>query len=106
VRRLDRRATAADNSSMAKEPINAIYVPPSKVRAQRARAMTKAPPPTYRLKLERVAADGKQTTVHQWSGIPHYRVKPILETLESLLPWLARAAGAREALRKLAELFH
>lgn len=64
-----------------------------------------AAPATYRLRLERETPDGAGQTIHSWSGIPHSRVGPLLETLAAYLPWLQRAAAAREALRKVAELF-
>lgn len=101
---MDRRALGADNTSMPK-PITAIYVPPGKGPRPRPRAMTKAPPPTYRIRLERVEASGQASTVHQWGGISQDKVKPILETLTGLLPWLQRAAKTREALQELAKLF-
>ena len=81
--------------------VKAIYAPP---RAQRRRREVSAPA-TYRLRLERETPDGAGQTIHAWSGIPHERVGPLLETLAAYLPWLARAAAAREALRKVAELF-
>lgn len=81
--------------------VKAILVPP---RAQRRRRDVSIPP-TYRLRLERETADGGGQTIHSWSGIPHSRVGPLLETLAAYLPWLARAAAAREALAKVADLF-
>ena len=64
-----------------------------------------AAPATYRLRLERETPDGAGQTIHAWSGIPHERVGPLLETLAAYLPWLARAAAARDAFRKVADLF-
>ena len=81
--------------------IKAIYAPP---RAPRRRREVAAPA-TYRLRLERETPDGAGQTIHAWSGIPHERVGPLLETLAAYLPWLARAAAARDAFRKVADLF-
>lgn len=80
--------------------VKAIYAPP---RARRRREVVA--PATYRLRLERETPDGGGQTIHAWSGIPHARVGPLLETLAAYLPWLARAAAARDAFRKVAELF-
>jgi hypothetical protein len=63
-------------------------------------------PATYRLVLERELPGGAGEPIHSWGGIPHERVRPVLETLQAYLPWLARAAAAREALRKVLDLFH
>jgi hypothetical protein len=101
---VDRRALGADNTSMPTKAVT-IYHPPGTGPRPRRRSMTRTPAPTYRIRLERVEASGQATTVHQWGGIPQERVKPILETLTDLLPWLQRAAATKDALRKLAELF-
>jgi hypothetical protein len=96
-----RRPLEAHHSEVAAPTVvKAIYAPP---RARRRREV--AAPATYRLRLERETPDGAGVTIHAWGGIPHARVGPLLEGLASYLPWLARAAAAREALRKVADLF-
>ena len=82
-------------------PVKAIYVPPRARRQQQRRDLVA---PTYRLTLERETAAGREL-VHTWGGIPHEKVGPLLQTMQSYLPWLARAAAAREALSKLVDLF-
>jgi len=78
--------------------VKALYVPP---RAQRQRREVRAP--TYRLTLEREGGAGE--VIHTWGGIPHERVGPLLQTMQAYLPWIARAAAARDALAKLMDLF-
>lgn len=80
-------------------PTKAIYVPPGPARQRRAvRA------PTYRLVLERETPTGG-VQMHAWSGIPHERVGPLLATMQTYLPFLVRAAAAREAFHKVLDLF-
>ncbi len=76
----------------------ALYVPPGR-RPPPPRAR-----PTYRLRLERETADGG-VTLHTWSGIPHDRVKPLLSAMQSYLPFLVKAAAAKEAFTKVMDLF-
>jgi hypothetical protein len=59
-------------------------------------------PPTYRLRLDR---EDTGQVIHVWSGIPHDRIGPLLQTMATYLPWIARAAAAREALARLMDLF-
>lgn len=58
--------------------------------------------PTYKLVLLR---EDTGQIMHAWSQIPHDRVGPLLDTMRTYLPWLARAAAARDALDKLFALF-
>jgi hypothetical protein len=58
--------------------------------------------PTYRLVLLR---EDTGQILHAWSQIPQERVAPLLEVMQRYLPWLARAAAAKDALAKLLDLF-
>jgi hypothetical protein len=82
----------------------AIYVPPRPARASAPRALVRAPK-TYRLRLERETSDGGGETLYTWGGIPHERIGPLIQSLAGGMPWLARAAAAKDALRKLFDLF-
>ena len=84
----------------------AIYVPPRAARRRRHARADMSRPPTYRLRLERETEDGAGETIHTWGGIPHDPIAPVLQTLRTYLPWLARAATAREAFRRVLDLFH
>jgi hypothetical protein len=97
-------AGPADNARVA-PPVKAIYVPPGRpARASAPRELRRAPK-TYRLRLERETSDGAGETLYTWSGIPHERIGPLIQSLAGGLPWLARAAAAKDALGKLIDLF-
>lgn len=81
--------------------VKAILVKPGARRGGPGRELRA---PTYRLTLFRESPAGDEP-VHSWGGIPHERVGPLLRTMQEYLPWLARAAAAREALGKLLDLF-
>lgn len=81
-------------------PVKAIYVPPK--GQQRARREVERRPLTYRLVLQR---EDTGAVVHAWSGIPHDKVGLLLDAMQRYLPWFARAAAARDAFSKLADLF-
>jgi hypothetical protein len=74
--------------------VKALVVP--KPRQPRTHA-----PPTYRLTLEREGG----AVVYTWGAIPHEKVGPLLQTMRTYLPWMARAAAAKDALAKLLDLF-
>ena len=82
-----------------------IYVPPGRPARPPPRALRRASR-TYRLRLERETADGAGETLYTWSGIPHERIGPLIQSLAGGMPWLARAAAAKDALKKLFDLFH
>ncbi|HEU0081870.1 MAG TPA: hypothetical protein VFQ87_03285 [Bradyrhizobium sp.] len=75
------------------------YIPPGQRPRPRQRAIAVS---TYRLTLTRETTG---EVLHEWGGIPHDRVMPLLETMRRYLPFLAKAAAFREAWSKLAALF-
>lgn len=81
----------------------AIYVPPGRTQPRRE---LRRGPRTYRLRLERETADGAGETLYTWGGIPHDRIAPLIQSLTGGMPWLVRAAAAKDALKKLFDLFH
>jgi hypothetical protein len=74
----------------------AVYMPPAgrRVRVRPAAA-------SYCLKLER---EGDGQILHQWSGIPHDKIGPLLTAMQNYLPWLAKAAAAKAAFDRVMDL--
>lgn len=93
------RPPVADNTPAMPPTVKAILVRPGPARR---REMRTAEPPTYRLLLQR---EDTGQVLHTWSGIPHDKVGPLLLAMQRYLPWLARAAAARDAISKLLDLF-
>lgn len=85
-------------------PTKALYIPPESARRAPPREVRRVPR-TYRLRLERETADGRGDTLYTWGGIPHERIGPLIQSLAGGMPWLARAAAAKDALGKLFDLF-
>jgi hypothetical protein len=82
-------------------PTKALYLPPGqpRARARRPRALALQ---TFRLTLEREATG---EVMHQWSGIPQDKVGPLLQAMQRYLPWLAKAAAAKQTWDRLVDLF-
>ncbi len=78
--------------------VKAIVVKPSRPKQQQPRVQSA---PTYRLTLEREGG----VVLYTWGGISHDKVGPLLQTLRTYLPWMARAAAAKDAFTKLLDLF-
>jgi hypothetical protein len=76
----------------------ALYIPPGQQRQQRPRALALD---TYRLTLSR---EGNGQIMHEWGGIPADKVRPLLEAMRRYLPFLAKAAAAKQAWDKLMDL--
>jgi hypothetical protein len=58
------------------------------------------PQQTYRIRLER-ESDAK--TICVWGSITEDRIKPMLRTLHSVIPFMAHAGRARRAWAELLE---
>lgn len=77
----------------------ALYIPPGQQRQQRPpRALALD---TYRLTLSR-ESDGK--IMHEWGAIPADKVRPLLQAMQRYLPFLAKAAAAKQAWDRLMDL--
>ena len=57
---------------------------------------------TFRLRLER-EADG--ATLYTWGGIPGVRLRPIVESIRTYGPIVARVAAAKQVLSDLLDTF-
>jgi hypothetical protein len=77
----------------------ALYIPPGERPRQRPRSLTLQ---TYRLTLTREATG---ETLHEWGGIPHDKVGPLLQAMQRYLPLLAKAAAAKQAWDRLMDLW-
>jgi hypothetical protein len=56
------------------------------------------PAATYRLRLER---ETDNLTICTWGKISEARVRPLLRTLKTVLPFMGQAARAKRALAEL-----
>ena len=92
---MPRRPQRGDNSHVP-PVVKAIMVKPRTTREPREQRA-----PTYRLTLEREGG----AVIYAWSGIPHDKVGPLLQTMRTYLPWMARASAAKDAIAKLLDLF-